>query len=215
MTKPRYLPSGVLSRQAARRVLRPYQGLLGRVVMHAWDGWETLGRTAPAVRAETGNLTRASVMSDLMTREALRLFKPIRSVDVNEPYGRAALWFGQGDLILSFHKIELDSIPDPRTDRQFALWSQEAARTESPLLPGFGTGTRADVGYLLNETGTRITQIVVRCATDGVTDWIIELPTPGVVTTPVQPIVAPTPPASKISSSRKDAAGERPSASSS
>ena len=132
MTRPRYLSTGVLSRHAARRVLGPYQGLLYRSVIHGWAGWEKFGLSAPDVRAETGSLTRASVMSDLMSREAVRLFKSVRGVDVSEPYGRAALCFAGPDRGQTARSSGLR--PLNRIEWSTSAWirSRAAPRRKSP-----------------------------------------------------------------------------------
>lgn len=223
MARTRYLPSGVLAKPAAARILRRYQGLLAQSVLHAWDQWSAIGAAAPAARSEMSRSTRASAMNNFMCSEADRLFSPLRNVSVQEDSGQKVFTFANGDLRLTFHKVALTSVPAPQSDRQLDIWSQESATgsiTGNRPIPGTGSGTWVECGYVLDSTETRITDIVVRCSTEGTVDWVIDIPmaarrrassTVAAAVAPA-PLVAPAAPAPMIASAKPAAARKKSNA---
>lgn len=223
MARTRYLPSGVLAKPAAARILRRYEGLLARCVLHAWDQWSAIGAAAPAARAEMDRGTRASALNNFMCREADRLFSALRNVGVYEEYGQKVFIFASGDLRLTFHKVALTAVPTPQSDRQLDIWSQDDAtgsRSGNRPIPGTGSGTWVECGYVLDSTETRITDIVVRCSTEGTVDWVIDIPmsvrrpTSSTATAAAAPaaLVAPAAPAPMIASAKPAAARKKSSA---
>lgn len=222
MARTRYLPSGVLAKPAAERILRPYRGLLAQSVLHAWDQWSAIGAAAPSARSEMSRGTRASAINNFMCSEADRVFSPLRNVSVCEDSGQKVFTFANGDLRLTFHKIAPTAVPTPQSDRQLTIWSQDSATgslSGNRPIPGTGSGTWVEVGYVLDRTETRITDIVARCSTEGAVDWVIDIPLSArrpagstVTTAAPAPLVASAAPAPTIASAKPAAARKKSNA---
>lgn len=214
MAHARYTPEGILTRHAAKRILRPYGKLLGVVVFEAWETWKTLGAAAPAVRLQLGRAARAMNVSDFIKDRIVDRFAQVRGCVVTSEYGRPVLGFGGGDLKIRLGKIDLDSIPSPRNERQLRIWHQTDAIM--PTLPGMPSGTWAKCGYTLDPTETHIAGISVVCDLNGAHKWVLDLPVPFVKQATAAPTLLTTanvPPA-KIASARQSADSQRRQASS-
>lgn len=200
LQRPRYTNEGLLTRRAARRVLRPYAVLLSRVISDAWDTWHQLGAEAPAARMKMGRSARAITLADFIKDAVESRFARVRGCSVQMEYGRPVLVLASGDLRLRLGKIDLDQVPYPRNDRQLMIWSQaEAVANKLPFAP---SGTWAKCGYVLDETETRVTTIVVKCDLDGALKWTLALPVPTAsrLGTGTAPLVTPSVPSARIAS---------------
>ena len=155
MARARYTSEGILTRRAARRILRPYAGLLASVIFDAWETWNVLGAAAPLVRMQLGRTARAMNVSDFMKDQIVHRFDgSVKGCSVVMEYGRPVLTFADGDLKIRVGKIDLANIPSPRSERQLRIWKQ--ADATSTMLERMPSGTWAKCGYALDRSETRV-----------------------------------------------------------
>lgn len=200
MARSRYTHEGILTRQVARRILRPYKKLLGTVMYEAWATWNQLGHAAPGARVQMGRTARAMTVNDFIQDEVRRRFATVGGCTVTSEYGRYVLAFAGGDLKLRLGKVELGPVAPPRNDRQLRIWTQSDAI--APVLPGMPSGTWAKCGYVLDATETYLAGLHVVCDMNGSHEWVLGLPMPQAkpTTTTLVPLTTSTVPPAKIAS---------------
>lgn len=209
----RYTADGVLTRQAARRIVRPHAKLLATVINESWMTWSAMGIAQPDVRAKIGASARAFNVADFIKHEAAWRFKEVGGCTLTMPYSRPVLTLGGGDLLLKFGKISLEPGIKPRTARQLEIFNQDAAA--SSRLPDTPSATWAKCGYLLDPTETTLVSVTVTCEQEGVRLWQLHLP----VSAPkamrsVTPMVSSSVPPARISSAHTPASADTEAASS-
>lgn len=200
MARDRYTREGILTRQAARRILRPYAKLLGTIVYEAWGTWNQLGTDAPGVRVQMGRMARAITVNDFIQDQIRRRFAEVGGCKATIEYGRHVLVFAGGDLKLRLGKVDLGAVLPPRNERQLSIWCQSDAIAS--VLPGMPSGTWAKCGYVLDATETSLTGLHVVCDMNGSHEWVLDLPMP--LATPAvavpTPLTTSTVPPAKITS---------------
>lgn len=203
----RYTQEGILSRKAARRILRPYAKLLALVVHEAWVTWHHLGASAPDVRRKLGRSSRAFNISDFIKDEVIRRFQKVGGCSVVMEYGRPVIVLANGDLKLRLGKINPTALAQPQSDRQWTIWGQEDAVV--PRLLDGPSGTWATCGYDLNDTETDLAGISIVCELEGRVAWTVPLrmPVTSVASRPT-PITTTSVPPAKISSAQTSALGD-------
>lgn len=82
VARARYTHDGILARRAARRILRPYAGLLASVIFEAWATWNLLGTAAPTVRMQLGRAARAMNVSDFIKDQIIHRFHSVKGCNV-------------------------------------------------------------------------------------------------------------------------------------
>lgn len=209
----RYRPDGIMTRQAARRIVRPHAKLLGLVLHDAWQAWCQFGAVQPDLRARLGSSARAFDLADFIKYEMIRRFTKVGGCQLDMPYGRPELALADGELRMKFGKINLDPASRPTTDRQLSIYFQEDA--VAARLPDMPRVTWVKCGYLLDPSAAALLGALVTCEQDGVRLWQLSLPLPAVqnVTQVAGLSVASVPPA-KISSARGPASADTGAASS-
>jgi hypothetical protein len=210
VAQPRYTRDGVLTRHAARRILRPYTKLLGITVFDAWQTWNQLGEAAPAIRLQMGRAARAMNVSDFINDEIRRRFAKVGGCAVTTEYGRHVLSFAGGDLKLRLGKVDLAAVAPPRNERQLRIWSQ--ADATAVVLPGMPSGTWAKCGYLLDLTETCLAGLYVVCDMNGAHAWVLDLPMPlsrPTAASQTTPLQTSTVPPAKIASASPSTGARR------
>ncbi len=211
MAHLRYRSDGLLAKRTARRMTTPYAPLMSDVVRAGWNEWTQLGVRAPATRMKIRRLGRAVDVCDFMTFEALKAFGGVGGCEITRESNQTVLTFGDGELRVSFNKIDPGRLPKPRSGRQLRIFYQDDVR--APVMPGMPQVTWARCGYVLDPTETGIDRVVLVCFQRGVPAWVIDLPeraakVTALSATSVVPLATRALPAPKIASAAPQTAEE-------
>jgi len=173
VARPRYRSDGLLTRRTARRLTSPYTSILSDIVRGAWDDWTEVGKLAPGVRMRNRRLGRAVNLWEYMMSEAADALSGVGGCEIEKESQQTVLTFGDGELRVTFNKINPKRLRKPRSGRQLAIFRQDDVRSQ--VLPGMPRATWAKCGYVLDSTETKIERVVLACFRSGDPAWVIDL----------------------------------------